>query len=59
MFGFNSVPGRSTRWSNSSPYTAWSVRLVASKQASIVWSPSIMTSGSTMGTMPVSWQSAA
>ena len=33
--------------------------MVTSNERSIVWSPSMRTSGSTIGTIPASWQSAA
>ena len=59
MFGLSSVPSRSTRWSNSSVYTAFSTREVTWYARSIVCVPSISTSGSTIGTIPASWQSAA
>jgi hypothetical protein len=36
-----------------------SVHSVTSSQRSIVWSVSISTSGSTIGTMPAAWQIAA
>jgi len=59
MFGFSSVPRRSTRWSCSSVYTAWSTRPVAFELSWIEWPPSINTSGSTIGMRPASWHSAA
>ena len=59
MFGFSSIPSKWTRWSRSSVNTACSVREVTSNEVSIVWSPSISTSGSTIGTRPASWLSAA
>ena len=59
MFVFSSEPSRSTRWSKSSVKTARSVRSVTRNDSSIVWSPSISTSGSTIGTSPASWLSAA
>jgi hypothetical protein len=59
MFGLRTMPSSSTRWSSSSANTARSVSSVTCAERSIVWSPSISTSGSTIGTMPASWQSAA
>ena len=59
MFGFRSISSNQTRWSRSSVKTACSVRDVTSKLRSIVWSPSMSTSGSMIGTMPASRQSAA
>ena len=59
MFGFSSICSKWTRWSRSSVKTACSVREVTSKLVSIEWSPSISTSGSTIGTRPASWLSAA
>ena len=59
MFGFSNMPSGSTRWSRSSMKTACWTREVTSKLRSIVWSPSISTSGSTIGTSPASWLNAA
>ena len=59
MFGLSSVPKRSTPWSYSSWNVSWSVRVVTSQHTSIVLSASMSTSGSTIGTIPASWQSAA
>ena len=59
MFTLRSEPARSTRCAASCSYSASSVRAVAAAHASIEWSPSIRISGSTIGTMSASWQSAA
>ena len=59
MFGFSSMPSKCTRWSRSSVKTACSVRDVTSNERSIVCSPSISTSGSTIGTSPASCVRAA
>src|SRR5919201_6323435 len=59
MFGLRSMPSGTTRWSRSSVKTACCTREVSWKLRSIVWSPSISTSGSTIGTSPASCDSAA
>ena len=56
MLGLSSVPWRSIPCSYSSSKVAWSVRVVTSQHTSSVLSPSISTSGSTIGTSPASWQ---
>ena len=53
MFGFSSMPSSSTRCAISASNTACSVSVVTVEQRSIEWSPSISTSGSTIGTMPL------
>jgi hypothetical protein len=59
MFGFSTMPSRRTRWRNSASNTDSSAASVTSSQRSIVWLPSISTSGSTIGTIEASWHSAA
>src|ERR671938_425050 len=59
MFGLSSMSSGTTRWSRSSVKTACCTREVSWKLRSIVWSPSISTSGSTIGTSPASCDSAA
>ena len=56
MFGFSSIPSSWTRWSCSSVKTARWMCEVTEYERSIVWSPSISTSGSTIGTRPASWR---
>jgi hypothetical protein len=59
MFGLSSVPSSRTRCARSAANTAPRVSAVTSSQRSIVWAPSISTSGSTIGTSPASCDSAA
>ena len=59
MFGLSSMPSKRTRCRRSAANTLACVSAVTSKQRSIVWSPSISTSGSTIGTSPTSCDSAA
>ena len=59
MLALRIVPARCTPWAAISAYIACWVRTVTSWERSMVWSPSISTSGSTMGTTPASWHRAA
>ena len=59
MFGLSSMPSSSTRCERNAVKTASKVSSVTASQRASVWAPSIKTSGSTIGTMPASWQSAA
>jgi hypothetical protein len=59
MFGLSSMPSNSTRWASSSANTASSTCEVTTSQRSMSWAPSMSTSGSTIGTSPISWHSAA
>ena len=59
MLGLSSMPSSSTRCAISVSNTVCSVAVVTVEHCSIEWSPSISTSGSTIGTMPSSWHSAA
>ena len=59
MLGLSSIPSSSTRCAISVSNTVCSVAVVTVEHRSIEWSPSISTSGSTIGTMPSSWHSAA
>ena len=56
MLGFSRVPSSSTWWSDRALYWATSTRSVTSALFSMLWVPSMRTSGSTMGTKPFSWQ---
>ena len=56
MFGLSSMPSRRTRWRRRAAKVSARVSRVAWSQRSMVWSPSISTSGSTIGTSPASWE---
>ena len=53
------VPSSITFWLNSASNSERNTTSVTSKQVSMSWSPSMITSGSTIGTRPCSWHSAA
>lgn len=59
MLGLSSMPSNRMRWSCSALMQAACTFSVAAAARSIVWSPSMRTSGSTMGTRPLAWQMAA
>jgi hypothetical protein len=56
MFGFNNVPSNMTLWSLNALYCAANTRSVTSALFSMLWTPSINTSGSTIGTKPLAWR---
>ena len=56
---FRMVPSSSTLCSYSEANSERRVTSVTSKQVSMSWLPSMITSGSTIGTRPCSWHSAA
>ena len=59
MLGFSTIASRSTPCSARAAKTARRTSVVTASQVSIVWSPSMRTSGSTTGTSPPSWHRAA
>ena len=59
MFVLSTMPSSESPCAASSSKTRRSVASVTSAQRSMPWSPSISTSGSTMGTSPASCDSAA
>ena len=58
IFGFKIIPVRSILWIISSSKHFWITSDVLIKQSSAECSPSIKTSGSTIGTIPLSWTKA-
>ena len=59
MFGFRTTASSATSKSASSANRPSSTDPVTAAQRSAGWPPSISTSGSTIGTSPVSWHSDA
>ena len=59
MFGLRIVPSSATRAVVEIAVELLQDPSVTSAQRSMSWPPSISTSGSTIGTMPASWHSAA
>ena len=60
MLGLRMMPSsRTPAWQQFLRTVSFSAHSVTSAQVSMSWSPSISTSGSTIGTMPPAWQIAA